>query len=1258
MPTTQIPDALPGESLLAIEPALLQKTTAGWLQRLAMFTGRTLSDTALTNEQAYRAGHLTLLGQSVTQGTVQGLELSVDSTAADPILTLSPGYGIAASGQDVTLVRPLRTTLSSLAVLDGDTGNRVADFKNFTAPAAAWAGIFLLQPIVAELAGSALDTGTSNLIVSGNLAASCDQDPTEDAFDDSQIVDGARLVLVTWPTAPASLALPAPTPGTTWRNRIAYTIFNAELAVNADTFLPWEFYGTPLALVAFDDSSKILFTDRSSVVRVGGLPRRRYLRPFQNNIASVQSALANARVNQFAEQLGESLTPATLPGLVSNQFDLLPPAGVLPAYTMDFPNHRALWCPSNWSVQVAPTFSEELEGEIQRAMTAAPLDTSQNEAIEILVPLPDEVFDPNILLTETVSPEFQAEIDAATLTRNIILQHRYIIEQEINTLAPLLNQSPIDLEDGLTEEEVAELTAAQVFSPLASEDFGTTFAAGTYTADDLQSLQQTAAAAPYTVSANGISIPLFNQDDWNDLTTNGVQHFIDRINTKLKTANDLLDLSFLTAQTDIYRYRQNVLNTTAASRLAVSPILANIASGDTAAATAQNIRDYLASIAPVAPPTNLTLSPSSTAGSGSSGGGKAVEFRNTNPRAKATFLNAPSVLVNPSPFVVSPASNIGSSVLTKEVSINTNLVKGTTAFTPINFQDTPATPVDITQQAPVVGAQLNLRTLTIAERLAPSPAQEAMFYSIGNRVAALELLSDLEITVDDLPILVDNLPAETPAFVVADIRSNAARRDQVFELVNNPQITTPASQNPDEPTAFSTGIHVVDQNTQLLRGVEARIQQYQDFLALAAEALGRVQSNMAAAQSLLMQLNNDLTSARQNMAFVQALLNDEQARVNTVNAQRASVLSQYVTYVAYVRPRTVIVKEEAPSRQLVPANVSSPVPGCINQTVAVPPELREIVSLLREAPVRWFPPILTLLPKLERPALLQNLAVSSQTRASLALQTPAPTSSAESATGGFASAISGIFSTNLQTIRSIQVSRAGFNVASLGSQSWSSQVSTVGNMAAIGDVIGSSIVHPEITAAASTSLQQISNVATCLYTRVGQVLPVDRLEWANFIDDGNINLRNLAVLPGWNTQNYVDRQQMQLIVDWLYQQIDTNDSTAVSLMNDLIATAILLASQAPVDDIIAGAISLRTIPVVGNPIRLTLPSDRIGHGMSVQLYSGGALAARAVVTDLDGGGVSATVTDVYKPDVALETNDVAHFTGLNQNAVIYRAFSK
>ena len=66
---------------------------------------------------------------------------------------------------------------------------------------------------------------------------------------------------------------------------------------------------------------------------------------------------------------------------------------------------------------------------------------------------------------------------------------------------------------------------------------------------------------------------------------------------------------------------------------------------------------------------------------------------------------------------------------------------------------------DITNQSPLAGAQLNLRTLTIAQRLAQSPSQEAMFYSIGNRLNFLQTLeileNDLTSFADDLPILVD-----------------------------------------------------------------------------------------------------------------------------------------------------------------------------------------------------------------------------------------------------------------------------------------------------------------------------------------------------------------------------------------------------------------------------------------------------------------------------------------------------------------------
>ena len=156
--------------------------------------------------------------------------------------------------------------------------------------------------------------------------------------------------------------------------------------------------------------------------------------------------------------------------------------------------------------------------------------------------------------------------------------------------------------------------------------------------------------------------------------------------------------------------------------------------------------------------------------------------------------------------------------------------------------------------------------------------------------------------------------------------------------------------NSDEADLFSTGIHVLEQHTSLLRAVEARIAQYNDFITLCGNALANIQSDLPQAQTLLTQLENDLAQARQDVAFTTALLNDEIQRVANVNAQRADTLKS-VLVVAYARPRTLETDADVPSRQLVPGNVASPVPSCLQQTVAIPPELREIVALMREAPV-------------------------------------------------------------------------------------------------------------------------------------------------------------------------------------------------------------------------------------------------------------------------------------------------------------------
>ena len=167
-----------------------------------------------------------IVADTVARGHASGA-----AVAFEPVLSVTTGYGISASGEDVYLLRDMKTKLSTIAVLDPSTGNvqrmtpsggkerdvTVADYIKLPGNNSL-VGILVLQPVLAQATGATLDTGVSPLIVSGNLNASCDQDPDENAFADLQIVDAVRLVFVPWP---ASLTLPAQNPPETWRNRLA-----------------------------------------------------------------------------------------------------------------------------------------------------------------------------------------------------------------------------------------------------------------------------------------------------------------------------------------------------------------------------------------------------------------------------------------------------------------------------------------------------------------------------------------------------------------------------------------------------------------------------------------------------------------------------------------------------------------------------------------------------------------------------------------------------------------------------------------------------------------------------------------------------------------------------------------------------------------------------------------------------------------------------------------------------------------------------
>jgi hypothetical protein len=1741
MPATPITNPASGESLLGTEPQLLQQVDPGWRRRLNLFSGRALSDTALDSEQMYRGGLLATLGQSVSAGTVTGLALSLD--AALTTLTVTPGYGISGSGQDVVLNSKLSTPLASLAVVDGATGTQQLTMAEWQSDPTnkSFAGVLVLQPVVAQVSGQELDTGGAPAIVSGNLAASCAQDPAEYAFEDWQIADAVRLVFLPWPTGAPALALPPLAPQGTLRNRLAYAIFEAEAMLGQDDQMPWAMLGVAVGVIAFDNSAgwKPLFVDCSSVVRAGGLPRRRMVLPpqpdapvawapnsvftegeyivdpngnvqvvqtdsgqtganppawktnlgdlthdnalvwkqngpvdwianteftvgqfvldamgYQQTVTQtgttgamepvwngvylptvdggvtwinegsgaqpiVQPAVAQARVNQLSEQLSQMMALGTPVANISVNFPTLPPSGILPVTfpmpppsgtlqanrVVDFTNQSAPFLPPNWTLTAAPVRLEELEAALETGMMLALLAAETTapgaanfEQVEILVPLADAVYDPDVLVVETVAAAFQQEVDLAIAARDLTLQQMATVQAERNTLNAEIgpntaaNVKLIDVNAGLTATEIAGRQTPPPYLAQANELFGavlqstwvastayslgqmiidgngaiqvaqiagttaatspatwnttaggttldgsvtwlnngpwgwqpntvyvaaaakesiggqfvvdatgaihvattagtsaatapvwnegegkttpdgvvwlasgkaawkpdteyaagevildsrnnvqqvqtagisgdnapaswnpnpgqttgdssvvwvnlgaaqwqakTAFAAGqaildthgliqiaqvggtsgasapqwndsgttedasilwnnagtlrwqptfqyrawsivldangnlqvtmaggesgakepvwsatpftpttesvnaavtitwqllTYQSTDVLQLQAVLSAAPYQTTfldstQTSQKLNLLNPTQTAMLATGGpgLKALIADLNARVNKANDLLDTGFLTAQTDIYRYRQNVLGATAATTLATSPILANIATGETATATAANLQNYLSSLTPYTTATTTTANQTSTTAVTTVA---APSYQPINVTASkglllnlSTFKSVPAattrlMVVNESLAKTATAANTNftaSSGLAAAVKVNTqiavtaresNLVETAKSFSPAAIlfpgQNTSAAPVDISSQSPLVGAQLNLRTLTIAERLQQSPSQEALFYSMANRLNFLqtltELCSDLGFSVDDLYIVVDGVPQDSniaSAVPVVNYTFYEWRTGQQAKIqVAIQQAYVP--EDPPEATLYSVGIRVLEQHTTLLRALEGRVQDYVNFVGLCQTALVNMQNDLQQAQAYGTQLQNNLLQDRQNVAFTTALLSDETARVSTVNAQRQQILSQ-VQLVAYTRTRTLDVIDTAPSRQLVPANIASPVPACLQQTVSIPPELREIVGQLREAPVSWLPSVAALLPKLQRPVLLQELAVSVQTRAALMLQAQALPSSAVGESGVYASSIAKVYNSNLQIFRGYQAQRATIQPAALSNLSWSVQVANLQSVAAVNDLISAVSVPTEVSNATARLIQQISSVATCLYTRVSAALPIDRLTWAEYLrgPGASIALQSLAVLPLWNSLTYTDRQQTQMLVDWLFLQIDTTNQAATAFMSDVVRTAILLASDVPLDNIIAGSVVQRVQPSVGGMVTLNLPSDRVAAGMYVQLYSAGTLAARAVVSDLDATTVSASVTDVYAPGTYLNISDIAHFTAQTPQAVAMRS---
>jgi hypothetical protein len=193
---------------------------------------------------------------------------------------------------------------------------------------------------------------------------------------------------------------------------------------------------------------------------------------------------------------------------------------------------------------------------------------------------------------------------------------------------------------------------------------------------------------------------------------------------------------------------------------------------------------------------------------------------------------------------------------------------------------------------------------------------------------------------------------------------------------------------------------------------------------------------------------------------------------------------------------------------------------------------------------------------------------------------------------------------------------------------WQSARDEAADLVSIGDLIDGEHGRSDVSRQASDIVDRILRVSSSLHTELAAVLPAIRLEWAERLGqyDGPVNLRNLGGLPRWNEIDIRSRREMQSLTDWLYQRVDPTQTDAVALINDLVRICVLLASHAPVNRILAGALTRETALTAGRRIDLTVFEPlKVRVGMKVLIYNQQQVVAHAVVEDLRSGMASVAV---------------------------------
>ena len=1235
MKLTAIPDPLQGEKLAFVVPTPRPFVPdAGRLARLNHFPGRHLTGEALEGEHQFRVRRLGLRGQAVSPGVVSGLEIGLNRANGDSFFTLGAGSGLTVSGEDVVLDRKLIVRVGELTILDSVTGDLGPRVGELAAPAPQpQVGVLVWQPV------SVPDDDLPLAIIPPGFDQNftpCDRVPADESFYRRTRTDAARLVLCPWPET----WRPLPAFGDDWRNRLAWEIFRAERAGFPPP--PWLNVGLPVALVGFDENYQPLFADRDAVVRRGGRPRTRVLRERVG-----EPRLWQAQMNQFITQLAE-LGDA---GAGPVYFRYLPPVGLLPKAFLEltkFPgagdtpprwNITQTFFPDSYLVQVSVASLEQLDAVFDEARSLDGYDVGVPDAVELLLAVSQKFFDPQLLELDQIAPEFLQTVGALNDARANWLARRADLQAKDSALAMALTSNALVFPDRDPEQlDPEESIASEVPAP-GEESYGTENDDGALAGTEFVALRNLqgdylkkfSPAEIAQLSDPGLQAYLTKQnniqsEEGQALDARGLRDFIAYLEAKADRADGLVDRGFLKVNPHVFRLGQLLGNNALTSRFAASASLASTVTRSPDATPASGVNTFArqlfanmqpsaAADASAAPATALRAAPATR------GGALATSFATS--------------LVGSRPF----STTVHNLVLSGEVlSTQTGAGQVTTLQNLVHQSNNPEAIAALKNLMDVssatVEAQGQLKNLaTFADnfvpnfdnispnqiraipldRLQPALAPEVRKDISSAKLEIFDQLLQLDISLAGLTTdFVDTLPGATAPTVFNFHQLLAQRVDPLLNLTNA-----------DEAAHFSVGVKHADMSIAALRAVESRIKLYRNFITVCRDKLAKIEASQAALEQRLKVVGDELKEARQDVAVAQALLAEETARVQGINDHREQILREHASFVVFHRPRAVEARDNSPSRALEPALRIAPVPACLEANLPLPPDLHALAEAFRDAPARWFKYAPQWIEGLDRIEPLRDLMIRA------AKQTATITRAAPVASSGrFASAITGVFAARSAVFASQISLVSALNPALFPSWSWGELRRRAHETLTLGHLIDAG--PTKLAQQAAGELHNLFQVGACLHHSFSQVTPFLRLLWAEQFSefDGPADFRNLSRLPRWTEVPFTFRREMQLDADWLYSRVDATQPAALDLIHDLIRVGLLLASHAPVDQLITGLIAEETTPVKGGLIKVLVDPLRIRIGMEVVVHQANVALARAVVEDIGAGQVSARITSV------------------------------